>query len=162
VLRIQRIVDSLCRKVDTESAKELVRRQCGSTQDFGETTGRQSSVEFHLPQAILGMRVAKREVGVVLAAGDYRRNPLLVAPNFNATGDSLHTHGTLMDRLTRLPVPKQPSEREEGQRQTAPPNPAQYAHCDSEEVKTCELCVKALSTSGPSGPSQRKHAGSVN
>ena len=155
MLRIQCIVDSLCGRMDTESTQELVRRQCRGAQDLGQTTRRQTPVELHLPQAILGMRVAEREARVVLAAGDNRRNALLVAPNFNAAGDPVHAHGALMNRLTRLPIPKQASEHKQTQRQTAPPDPAHYAHRDSDDVKTCELCVKVVSRSASSWPSQR-------
>jgi len=64
---------------DTDCAQKLVGIERRLTQHFGQAAGGNATIHFHLPQAILRVRVTQREDRIALGSGNDARDAVPVA-----------------------------------------------------------------------------------
>jgi hypothetical protein len=73
----------LRRAAHAERAHEPVALERAPAEDFGQPAGAEAAVDLELPQAILRMREAEREVRVALGAREDMRHAVRVAQDFD-------------------------------------------------------------------------------
>src|SRR6266705_4336967 len=84
--------------MQAEAATEAVGFERNGTKYFGESSCSDATVQFHLPEAVLGMYIALREIEVIFVTCINMGYAIAISDNFNRLVQSTEVYCTILLR----------------------------------------------------------------
>ena len=106
MLGVEVLINALRGTCDTDRAQELVSVERRLAEHFGQAPGGNAPINFHLPKAILRVRVAEREGRVAFTGGVDVRYAIVVTIDAHCVLQSGNNERPFVHRQAGLPIPK--------------------------------------------------------